>query len=90
MRDNQFDWADVRYRATIPRYAALYNRNESPPADNSVVNCVGPWLIEPVQTYTASFDEPGLYQVDCTVNAAETVTVTVIGEKALDDLRHST
>jgi len=49
--------------------------------EDSVVNRAGPWVIEPGQTYTARFDEPGLYQFDCTVDATESVTVTVTGEE---------
>jgi plastocyanin len=49
--------------------------------EDSVVNRAGPWVIEPGQTYTARFDEPGLYQFDCAVDATESVTVTVTDEE---------
>jgi hypothetical protein len=45
--------------------------------EDSTMNRAGPWLIGPGQTYTASFDEPGTYQFDCSVDPAESVTVTV-------------
>lgn len=50
--------------------------------EDSVVNRAGPWVIEAGQTYTARFDEPGTYQFDCSVDASESVTVTVSGESS--------
>lgn len=49
--------------------------------EDSVANRAGPWVVEPGQTYTARFDEPGVYQFDCTVDATESVTVTVTDEE---------
>lgn len=48
--------------------------------DDSVANRAGPWVIGPGQTYTARFDNPGVYEFECTVDASESVTVTVTGE----------
>lgn len=45
--------------------------------DDDVANRAGPWVVGPGQTYTARFDEPGVYQFDCAVDAAESVTITV-------------
>jgi hypothetical protein len=45
--------------------------------EDSTMNRAGPWLIGPGQTYTATFDKAGTYQFDCTVDPAESVTVTV-------------
>ena len=50
--------------------------------EDTVANRAGPWVVEPGQTYTARFDEPGTYQFDCTVDATESVTVTVTDEEA--------
>lgn len=49
--------------------------------DDTVANRAGPWVIGPGQTYTARFDNPGLYEFECTVDASESVTVTVTGEE---------
>jgi hypothetical protein len=48
--------------------------------DDTVVNRAGPWVIEPGQTYSARFDQPGTYEFECAVDAAESVTVTVTDE----------
>lgn len=45
--------------------------------DDSVANRAGPWVIGPGQTYTANFDNAGVYQFECSVDPAESVTVTV-------------
>lgn len=45
--------------------------------DDSVANRAGPWVIGPGQTYTANFDNAGVYQFECSVDARESVTVTV-------------
>ncbi len=45
--------------------------------EDTAMNRAGPWVIDAGQTYTLSFDEPGTYQFDCTVDPAETVVVTV-------------
>ena len=39
----------------------------------------GPFLVGAGQTYTQRFPEPGQYQIDCTVNSAESIVVTVEG-----------
>jgi plastocyanin len=49
--------------------------------DDSVANRAGPWVVGPGQTYTARFDEPGVYQFECTVDWNESVTVTVTGDE---------
>ena len=49
--------------------------------EDTVANRAGPWVVEPGQTYTARFDEPGVYQFECTVDASESVTVTVTGDE---------
>lgn len=45
--------------------------------DDVVANRAGPWVIAAGQTYTMSFDEPGVYDYVCSVDAAESVTITV-------------
>lgn len=45
--------------------------------EDEVANRAGPWVVGPGQTYTARFDEPGVYEFVCTVDASESVTVTV-------------
>ncbi|MGN6483417.1 MAG: cupredoxin domain-containing protein [Thermomicrobiales bacterium] len=55
--------------------AILSIRNE-----DTVANRAGPWVIGPGQTYTAKFDEPGTYEYVCTVDASESVTITVEGD----------
>ncbi len=49
--------------------------------DDSVANRAGPWVIGPGQTYTARFDNPGVYEFECTVDSSESVTVTVTGDE---------
>lgn len=39
----------------------------------------GPFLVGAGQTYTQRFPEPGQYAINCSVNAAESITVTVEG-----------
>ncbi len=45
--------------------------------DDDVLHRAGPWWLGPGQTYTTSFDAPGSYEFVCTVDAADTVVVTV-------------
>lgn len=45
--------------------------------NDDVANRAGPWVVGPGQTYTAAFDQPGVYQFDCAVDESESVTVTV-------------
>jgi hypothetical protein len=45
--------------------------------EDSTMNRAGPWLVDAGQTYRLKFDKPGVYQFDCTVDASESVTVTV-------------
>lgn len=45
--------------------------------DDVVANRAGPWVIGAGQTYTMAFDKPGVYDYVCSVDAAESVTVTV-------------
>jgi plastocyanin len=49
--------------------------------DDSVANRAGPWVIGPGQTYTARFDNPGVYEFECTVDSSESVRLTVTGEE---------
>lgn len=49
--------------------------------EDSVANRAGPWVVGAGQTYTARFDEPGVYEFECTVDSSESVTVTVTGEE---------
>lgn len=44
---------------------------------DSTMHRAGPWLVDAGQTYRLKFDKPGVYQFDCTVDASESVTVTV-------------
>ena len=44
---------------------------------DGVANRAGPWVIGPGQTFTMRFDKPGVYEYVCTVDAAESVTITV-------------
>jgi hypothetical protein len=45
--------------------------------EDTTMNRAGPWLVDAGQTYRLKFDKPGVYQFDCTVDASESVTVTV-------------
>lgn len=45
--------------------------------EDSTMHRAGPWLVDAGQTYRLKFDKPGVYQFDCTVDASESVTVTV-------------
>lgn len=45
--------------------------------EDGTMHRAGPWLVDGGQTYRLKFDKPGVYQFDCTVDAAESVTVTV-------------
>lgn len=47
--------------------------------EDSTMHRAGPWLVDAGQTYRLKFDKPGVYQFDCTVDASESVTVTVTG-----------
>jgi len=49
--------------------------------DDAVANRAGPWVIGPGQTYTVKFDNPGTYDYVCSVDAAESVTITVEGDE---------
>lgn len=49
--------------------------------EDSVANRAGPWVVGAGQTYTARFDEPGVYEFECSVDANESVTVTVTDEE---------
>jgi len=48
--------------------------------DDSTANRAGPWVLMPGQVYTIGPLPPGTYQYNCTVDPAESVTVTVTGE----------
>lgn len=45
--------------------------------EDSTMHRAGPWLVDAGQTYRLKFDKPGVYQFNCTVDASESVTVTV-------------
>lgn len=45
--------------------------------EDGTMHRAGPWLVDSGQTYRLKFDKPGVYQFDCTVDASESVTVTV-------------
>lgn len=45
--------------------------------EDSTMHRAGPWLVDAGQTYRLKFDKPGVYQFDCTVDASESVSVTV-------------
>lgn len=47
--------------------------------EDSTTNRAGPWVVMPGQTYTIGPLPPGSYFYDCTVDAKESVTVTVEG-----------
>lgn len=48
--------------------------------EDSTANRAGPWVIMPGQVYTIGPLPPGTYQFNCTVDPAESVTVTVSGD----------
>lgn len=48
--------------------------------EDSVANRAGPWVLAAGETLRMTFDTPGEYFYLCTVDAAESVTVTVIDE----------
>lgn len=48
--------------------------------DDSTANRAGPWVLMPGQVYTIGPLPPGEYFYNCTVDAAESVTVTVTGK----------
>lgn len=45
--------------------------------EDTTMNRAGPWLIDAGQTWSVPFSDAGTYQFDCTVDPAESVTVTV-------------
>lgn len=47
--------------------------------EDRTMNRAGPWLIAAGQTWSVPFGDSGTYQFDCTVDASESVTVTVTG-----------
>ena len=47
--------------------------------NDTVDHRAGPFLVGAGQTYTQRFPEPGQYAINCSVNAAESITVTVEG-----------
>lgn len=49
--------------------------------DDDVANRAGPWVVDAGQTYTAKFDKPGTYEYLCSVDASESVTITVEGDE---------
>lgn len=61
---------DIRFRPNDVRKITIIN-------EDSTMNRAGPWLVDAGQRYTLTFDESGVYQFDCTVDASESVTVTV-------------
>ncbi len=65
----------TRIRFTVDQPAVLTIRN-----NDSVANRARPWVIGPGQTFSATFDEPGTYEYTCSVDAAESVAITVEGD----------
>jgi plastocyanin len=61
---------DIRFGPNDVRKITIIN-------EDSTMNRAGPWLVDAGQRYTLKFDKPGVYQFDCTVDASESVTVTV-------------
>jgi len=47
--------------------------------NDAVDHRAGPFLVGAGQTYTQRFPEPGQYAINCSVNAVESITVTVEG-----------
>ncbi len=45
--------------------------------NDSVTHLAGPFLVGPGQTYVQTFPSPGTYPINCTVNADESIVVTV-------------
>jgi hypothetical protein len=45
--------------------------------EDTIAHRAGPWVIGAGQDYTARFDQPGVYEFECSVDASESVTVTV-------------
>jgi hypothetical protein len=45
--------------------------------NDRVANRAGPWVVGAGQTYSIRFDKPGVYEYVCSVDAAESVTITV-------------
>ena len=47
--------------------------------DDTIAHRAGPWVIGAGQEYNARFDQPGVYEFECSVDASESVTITVEG-----------
>lgn len=45
--------------------------------NDTVTHLAGPFLVGPGKTYTQTFPTPGRYPITCTVNADESIVVTV-------------
>lgn len=45
--------------------------------NDDVAHRAGPWVIGARQSYTASFDNPGTYRFNCTIDPTESVVVIV-------------
>lgn len=45
--------------------------------NDMVTHLAGPFLVGPGQTYVQTFPSPGTYPITCTVNADESIVVTV-------------
>jgi hypothetical protein len=61
---------DIRFGPTDVPSITIVNQD-------TTMNRAGPWLVDAGQTYRLKFDKPGVYQFDCSVDASESVTVTV-------------
>lgn len=46
--------------------------------NDTIAHRAGPWVVGAGQTYTARFDQPGVYEFECSVDERESVTVTVL------------
>ena len=46
--------------------------------EDRIAHRAGPWVVDAGQTYTLRFPKAGEYQIACSVNPLESVTVTVV------------
>jgi len=63
---------DIRFKPG--ENATIVIRNE-----DRIAHRAGPWVVGPGQTFTQRFPDPGEYFMACSVDPAESVTVTVEG-----------
>ncbi|CAN5607541.1 hypothetical protein BH09CHL1_BH09CHL1_02340 [soil metagenome] len=58
-------------------FAANENAKITVINNDTVTHLAGPFLVGPGKTYTQTFPTPGRYPITCTVNADESIVVTV-------------